>query len=91
MFSKLGIFSLIAGFVIGVFSLISSFMVQDSFWEGLTLSSISEDAADSVVTAFSNETVQNALDTLFYDVPLGGVLIGLGVIFFIIALFAKET
>ncbi len=90
MFSKLGIFSLLIGFFVGVFSMISKFMNADNMWSGITLSSLSEDLSESIVEGVSNVTLHNALYTLVYEVPLGGVFIGLGVIFFIIALFMKE-
>ncbi|MCG8634943.1 MAG: hypothetical protein MI863_14005 [Desulfobacterales bacterium] len=90
MFSKLGILSLLIGFFVGVFSMISKFMNAENFWAGITLSSLSEDLSESLVDAISNVTLHNAVYTLLYEVPLGGVFIGLGVIFFIIALFVKE-
>ncbi|MDD9305109.1 MAG: hypothetical protein HUK40_23340 [Desulfobacter sp.] len=65
-------------------------MSTDNIWVGLTLSSLSEDFAQSIVNLVSVQSVQNALDTLFYEIPLGGVLLGLGVFFFVIAIFIKE-
>ncbi len=90
MFSKLGIFSLLIGFFVGVFSMISKFMSADNIWAGITISSLFEDLSESIVDGVSNVTASNALYTLLYEVPLGGVFIGLGIIFFIIALFMKE-
>ncbi len=90
MFSKLGIFSILIGFFVGLFSMISKFMSADNIWVGITLSSLSEDLSETIVDGISNVTVHNALYTLLYEVPLGGVLLGLGVIFFMIALFMKE-
>lgn len=91
MFTKLGILSLLAGMFVGIFSVISGFMQADNIWVGITLSSLFEDTADSIVNAVSVEPIQNALYTLFYDLPLGGVIIGLGVIFLVISLFMKEN
>ncbi|WDP86661.1 MAG: hypothetical protein HUN05_17290 [Desulfobacter sp.] len=65
-------------------------MSTDNIWVGLTLSSLSEDFVQSIVNLVSVQSVQNALDTLFYEIPLGGVLLGLGVFFFVIAIFIKE-
>ena len=90
MFSKLGIAALLSAFTVGVLSMISKFTNSDNIWADITLSSLSEDVAESVVTALSVESVQNALDVLFYDVHLAAVLVGLGVLFFFIALFVKE-
>lgn len=90
MFTKLGILSLLAGAFVGIFSLISGFMQADNIWVGITLSTLTGDATERIVDAVSIEPVQNALSTLFYDLPLSGVMIGLGVIFLVVSLFFKE-
>lgn len=90
MFSRLGIFSILIGFFVGVFSMISKFMSADNIWVGITLSSLSEGLAETIVDAVSVDVLHNALYSLLYDIHLGGVLVGLGVIFLIIALFVKE-
>lgn len=90
MFSKLGIFSIGIGILVWLFSMISRFMAAKSIWVDITLSSFSEDIADSVVNYFSSEGVQDILYTLFYEVHLGVVIFGLGILFIIISLFAKE-
>ena len=90
MVSKLGIFSLFLGLLVGVFSVISKFMKADNLWVDITLSSLSEGTAERIVDAFSSEMISNALYLLFYEVPLGGVLLGLGVLLLILALFIKE-
>ena len=81
MFTKFGILSILAGVFIGIFSTISGFMQADNIWVGLTLSKLNEDMAERIVDAVSVEFIQNALYTLFYDLPLAGVVVGLGVVF----------
>ena len=90
MVSKLGILSLFIGFFVGVFSIISKFMKADNIWVDITLSSLSESAAERAVDAFSSEMVSDALYILFYELPLGGVFLGLGVLLLIISLFVKD-
>lgn len=90
MFSKLGIFSIGIGAFIWLFSMISGFMQSETIFVGITLSSLSEDIAESSVNAFSSQGVQDILYALFYEVHLGGLIVGLGVFFLIISLFAKE-
>ncbi|HCY86404.1 MAG TPA: hypothetical protein DHV36_14810 [Desulfobacteraceae bacterium] len=70
--------------------MIASFTNSDNIWADITLSSLSEDVAQSVVNAISYESVRNSLDVLFYEVHLSAVLVGLGVLFFIVAIFVKE-
>lgn len=82
--------SFLAGFVVGVFSMISRFMKADTLWADITLSSLSKGLAEGILKAVPAESLGNVLGALFYDVPLGGVLMGTGVIFFVIALFVKE-
>jgi len=90
MFSKLGIFSMLIGFFIWLFKVISQFMGKDSGFVNLTLSSISERVSESAVDTFSSEAVQDVVYTLFYEVHLGGIIFGSGIIFLIISLFMKE-
>jgi len=90
MFTKLGILSILAGGVVGVFTVISRFMQADNIWVDITLSSVTGNLAETLVDAVSVVFIQNSLYTLFYEIPLGGSLIGLGVIFFLISLFFKE-
>lgn len=90
MFTKLGILSILAGFFVGVFSIISKFMQADNIWVGLTLSTLTGDTTDTIVNVSSVEAIHDALYALFYQLHLGGVLVGLGVIFLVISLFLKE-
>lgn len=90
MFSKLGIFSIGSGFLVWLFSMISRFMSADSAWADITLSSLSEKVAGSAVDAFSSEGVQDIVYALFYEIQLGWLLGGIGIVFLIISLFAKE-
>jgi len=65
-------------------------MSADSIWADVTLSSLSENVAESAVDAFSSEVVQDIIYTLFYEIHLGWLLCGTGIVFLIISLFAKE-
>jgi len=90
MFTKLGILSILAGGFVGLFTVISGFMKADNIWVGITLSKVTGDLADTLVEGVSEGFLQNGLYTLFYQIPLSGVIIGLGVIFLLISLFSKE-
>ncbi len=65
-------------------------MSADSIWADITLSSLSEKAAESAVDAFSSEGVQDIIYALFYEIHLGWLLCGVGIFSLIISLFAKE-
>ncbi len=91
MFTKLGFISILAGGFVGIFTIISGFMQADNIWIDITLSTVTGGLADTIVNAFSGGILQDGLSTLFYDIPLGGVIIGLGVIFLLISLFFKEN
>lgn len=90
MWSKLGIVSIGAGFFIGVFSGISNFMQADNFWVHLTLSKITGDFSESIVTLIPVQAVQNVLQSIVYEIPLGWIAVGLSVVFFFISFFVKE-
>jgi len=90
MFTKLGIISILIGGFVGIFSIISGFMQADNIWVGITLSSITGGLADSIIDSVSVQPVQDFLYALFYDFPLGGVIIALGILFFVASLFVKE-
>jgi len=90
MVSKLGIYSILIGGFVGVFSLISGFMNVDNYWVDLTLSTLVGEHSQTIVEAIPVEFIQNGLQALFYDLPLGAFFIGLGVFFFVISLFIKE-
>ncbi len=90
MFSKLGIFSLFAGFFVWLLGALSGFIKGETDLTDLTLSSISEEIAASAVDAFSSQTVQKMLYTIFYDVHLGVILAGIGLVFIVISMFIKE-
>lgn len=90
MFAKLGIVSIGAGFIAWLFGGISGLMGSNNIFVDMTLSTLSERIAESIVYAFSNETIQDALYILFFEIHLGGIFVGLGLILFIISLFAKE-
>lgn len=91
MVSKLGIYSLLAGLFMGLFSGISTFMKADNMWVGLTLFKLlGETSTEGFITTFSNVSIQNALDKLFYDIPLFMLVIAFSVVLLIISMFLKE-
>ena len=90
MNSKLGIFLIIAGVVLGLFALISKFMDTAVFISDMTLSTFFEGITDKILNWISNDTVYNALYSLFYEIHLAGVLIGLGIILLIIGSFIRK-
>lgn len=90
MTSKLGIFSIIAGLVLGLFALISKFMGTAGFISTMTISTFFEGVVDKILNWISNDTVYNALYSFFYQIHLAGVLIGLGVILLIIGTFLRK-
>lgn len=90
MFSKLGIASMLAGAFVGIFSIISKFMQADNIWVDITLSSLTGDLSDTIVDAVSIEVIHDFLYALFYEFPLGAVILVFGLICFAISLFVKE-
>ena len=90
MMTRLGIYSLLAGFFMGVFSGISSFMQTNNFWVDLTISKIiGEDPSQTVIGLLNIAIVRDTLDFLIYDLPFFCFLLGLGVVLLIISLFGK--
>nr|WP_320014594.1 hypothetical protein [uncultured Desulfobacter sp.] len=87
MTSKIGIFSIIAGLVLGLFALISKFMGTAVFLSTMTISTLFEGITDKILDSISNDTVYNALYSFFYEIHLSWVLIGLGAILMIIGAF----
>ena len=90
MTSKLGIFSIIAGLVLGLFALLAKFMGTAGFISTMTISSFFEGIADKILNWISNDTVYNVLYSFFYEIHLAGILIGLGVILLIIGTFIRK-
>ena len=90
MFTKLGIYSVLIGFFVGVFTGISRFMKADNFWIDLTISKLTGDYSDRIVTAIPLDFMEKGLNFLVYEMPLSLGLVGLGLIFFIIAAIVKE-
>lgn len=91
MFSKLGIYTLLAGLFMGLFSGISSFMNADNFWVDLTLSKVlGEERSESIIETFSSEFIQNKLDTIIYDAPAFLLVLFLSVVLLIIGMFKRE-
>ncbi len=90
MFTRLGIYSILIGFFVGVFTGISRFMKVDNLWADLTISSLTKAYSDKIVTSIPIDFMEKGLNFLMYELPLAGVIVGLGVIFFMIAAFKKE-
>jgi hypothetical protein len=90
MTSKLGVFSIIAGVVLGLFALISKFMGAAVFLSTMTISTFFEGITDKILDWISNDTVYNALYSFFYEIHLAGVLIGAGAILLIIGSFIRK-
>ncbi len=90
MTSKLGIFSIIAGLVLGLFALLAQFMGTAVFISTMTLSTFFEGITDKILNLISNDTVYNLLYSFFYEVHLAGVLIGLGVVLLIIGTVIRK-
>lgn len=90
MTSKLGGFSVIAGLVIGLFAILAKFMGTEGFLATMTISSFFEGITGAILDKISNETVYNALYSLFYEIHFAWVLIGLGVILLIVGTFIRK-
>lgn len=91
MMTRLGIYSLLAGFFLGIFAGISSFMESKNFWVDLAISKIiGEDNSEAIIELINVAVVQSSLDFLIYEVPLFCFLLGVGLIFLLISLFVKS-
>lgn len=74
-----------------VFSGISSLMENENFWVDLSLSKLmGEDKTESIITWFDSAAIQNSLDLFFYDIPLFGIIGGMGLVSLVISFFMKE-
>ncbi|EMS80065.1 MULTISPECIES: hypothetical protein [Desulfotignum] len=89
MWTRMGIWCLMGAFFVWLFSGISYFMQVDNFWVDLTLSRMLGDYTDSVVYAVPWGAVQNFLYFFVVELPLFGVLLGVGTLFFLIGMFVK--
>ena len=91
MTTKIGIASLLAGFLLALFSGISSFMVESNIWVGLTLSKlVGEKSAESIVLTFDNIKVQNFLDYLVYEMPVYMYFFIAGILLLVLGMFGKN-
>ncbi len=91
MVTRLGIYSLLAGFFVGVFNGISHFMGVNNIWVNLTISKlIGPDMSESIAEAVNIESIRGILSYLIYDLPFFCFLLGMGVLFLILSLFVKE-
>lgn len=84
MTTKLGIFSIIGGLVLGLFSLLANFMGTAGFISTMTISSFFEGITGAILDRISSDSVYNVLYSFFYEIHLAWILIGLGVILAII-------
>ncbi|WP_321416342.1 hypothetical protein [uncultured Desulfobacter sp.] len=84
MTSKLGIFSIIAGLVLGLFSLLANFMGTAGFISTMTISSFFEGITGALLDRISSDTVYNTLYSFFYEIHFAWILIGLGIILAVI-------
>lgn len=89
MITKIGVASWICAGVIVIFKMITGIMGKEMFWTHFTLSTVLGDATDSVVQAFPAGWFQANMDKLMYDIEIYILLIGLGVLMFIIGAFKK--
>jgi len=90
MTSKLGIFSIIAGLVLGLFALLAKFMGTAGVMSTMTISTFFQGITDKILDWISNDTVYNVLYSFFYEIHFSGVLIGLGVLLLIIGAFIRN-
>ncbi len=90
MFTKLGIYSIIAGFFVILFSGISNFMEADNFWVGLTLSRFTGEYSDTIVGLIPVGFIQDGLSFLVYELPFYGAMFGLGIILLILGAIVRE-
>lgn len=90
MFTKLGIYSILAGFFVGVFTGISKFMKSDNFWVDLTISKFTGEYSDTIVESIPVDFIQDGLYFAIYELPFAGALLGLGIISFIIGAIVKQ-
>ncbi len=90
MFTKLGIYCILAGFFIGIFAGISTFMKSDNFWVDLTISKFTGDYSDTIVETIPVDVIQDGLYFVIYELPFAGAMLGLGVIFFLIGAIVKQ-
>ena len=91
MTSKLGIFSIIAGLVLGLFALLSKLMGAAVFFSTMTIATFFEVITGKILDWISNDMIYNALYSFFYEIHLAGILIGLGVILLIIGTFVQKN
>ncbi len=90
MFTKLAMYSLFVGFFIAIFSFISKFMNADNIWVDMTIAKLMGEDALKIVEWFGNETLQNGVRYLMFQLPFFALFLGLGGLFFFISLFMKE-
>lgn len=85
MTSKLGIFSIIIGLVLGLFAMLSKFMGAGGILSTMTISTFFEGITNKILDLISNDTVYNGLYLFFYELHLAWILIGVGVILLLIS------
>jgi len=91
MVTKVGIGSIMGGFLLALFNGISGFVGSQNFWVGITLSKlIGEDRSESIILLTEMEKIQSFLEYFIYQLPFYGILIGFGVLLLIVSLFVKD-
>ncbi len=91
MVAKIGVGSVVVGFLLAIFSGISGLMESQNIWVGITISKlIGEERSESIILFTEIEKLQNFLDYSIYELPFYGVLIGFGVLLLIVSLFIKD-
>ncbi len=90
MLTRLGIYSILAGFFIGVFTGISRFMKSDNFWVDLTISKFTGEYSDTIVDFIPVDFIQDSLYFAIYELPFAGAILGLGILFFMIGAIGKQ-
>ena len=91
MASKLGIFSIIAGLVLGLFALLSNFMGAATFLSNMYISTFFEGMTDTILDRISNDTIYNIFYTFFYEIHIAGIMVSLGLILLIIGSFMRDN
>ncbi len=88
MITRIGIGAWIASLVIILFKGITTLMEKEMFWTDLTLSTLLGDFSERFIDFFPSG-LQSSVDTLVYDIEIYLLLIGIGIVCFIIGAFKK--
>ncbi|THB75439.1 MAG: hypothetical protein D3926_20145 [Desulfobacteraceae bacterium] len=89
MLTRIGVGAWIMAATIVVFKGITKLMEKDMFWTDFTLSTLFGDFTERIIDAFPAGWFQRNVDILMYDIEIYILLIGLGIVLFIIGAFKK--